>query len=124
MRESRAQTPVMWNKKVSAGFRAENGVPRLYSGARFKVPRPSDTAMGCLSGYSDSRNWPSGLQPVATESATAKQPGRLGESRAPADGKRKRGGWGGNLTRELKLELRQDCWERAKEQERTKREPD
>lgn len=91
MRESRAQTPVMWNKKVSAGFRAENGVPRLYSGARFKVPRPSDTAMACLSGYSDSRNWPSGLQPVATESATAKQPGRVGESRAPADGTRKRG---------------------------------
>lgn len=76
---------------MSAGFGAENGVLGLYSGARFKVPRPSDAAMGCLSGYSDSRNWPSGLQPVATESATAKQPGRGGESRAPADGKRKRG---------------------------------
>ena len=42
---------------------------------QFKVPRPSGTSNGCLSGYSDSRNWPSGLQPVATEPDTAKQPG-------------------------------------------------
>lgn len=42
------------------------------------MPRPSGTATAALSGYSDSRNWPSGLQPVATESDRAKQPEREG----------------------------------------------
>lgn len=46
----------------------------FYSGPQFKVPRCLRHSNGRLSGYSDSRNWASGLQPVATESDTAKQP--------------------------------------------------
>lgn len=35
------------------------------------MPQPRRRGDGRLSGYSDSRNWPSGLQPVATEPDTA-----------------------------------------------------
>ena len=47
-----------------------------------RVLQPSGTAMACLSGHSDSKNWPSGLQPVATEPDRAKQPRGEGQTAA------------------------------------------
>lgn len=42
------------------------------------MPQPRRRGDGRLSGYSDSRNWPSGLQPVATEPDTARAAAGLG----------------------------------------------
>lgn len=51
------------------------------------MPQPRRRGDGRLSGYSDSRNWPSGLQPVATEPDTARAAAGLGWGREMGTGK-------------------------------------
>lgn len=56
------------------------------------MPQPHRRGDGRLSGYSDSRNWPSGLQPVATEPDTARAAEGLGWKREKGRGKEVEGG--------------------------------